>query len=67
VKPEYQGLGLGKAIVFEGMKRLKEIEDIINKNAYFMCLNDYIEKVIIPSNPNYIQQKTLVINSTFPA
>ena len=26
VCPEYQGLGLGKAIVFEGMKRLMEIE-----------------------------------------
>lgn len=38
------------------------IVDIINKTAYFVCLNDYIEKVIIPSNPNYIQQKSLVIN-----
>lgn len=26
VKPEYQGLGLGKAIVFEGMRRFIEIE-----------------------------------------
>ena len=26
MKPEYQGLGLGKAIVFEGMRRLIEIE-----------------------------------------
>lgn len=26
VKPEYQGLGLGKALVFEGMRRMVELE-----------------------------------------
>jgi len=26
VKPEYQGLGLGKAVVFEGLRRMVEIE-----------------------------------------
>lgn len=38
------------------------IVDIINKNAYYVCLNDYIEKVIIPINPNYTRQESLVIN-----
>jgi len=32
VRPEYQGLGLGKAIVSEGMKRLIEIEG--DRNVY---------------------------------
>ncbi len=38
------------------------IVNIINKTAYFVCLNDYIEKVIIPNNPYYTQQESLVIN-----
>jgi len=38
------------------------VVDIINKTAYFVCLNDYIEKVIIPNNPNYTQRESLVIN-----
>ena len=32
IRPEYQGLGLGKAIIFEGMKRLIEIEG--DKDVY---------------------------------
>lgn len=38
------------------------VVDITNKTAYFVCLNDYIEKIIIPNNPNYTEQETIVIN-----
>lgn len=38
------------------------VVDIINKIAYFICLNDYIEKIIIPNNPNYTEQESIVIN-----
>lgn len=38
------------------------VVDLTNKSAYYICLNDYIEKVIIPTNPNYVKQKSLLIN-----
>ena len=41
---------------------LMTIVDIIEKNVYYVCLNDYIEKVIVPVNPNYSNQKSLTIN-----
>ena len=41
---------------------LLTVVDTQNNSAYFVCLNDYIEKVIIPTNPNYIHQDTLLIN-----
>lgn len=41
---------------------LLTIVDIIEKNVYYVCLNDYIEKVIVPVNPNYSSQKSLTIN-----
>lgn len=38
------------------------VVDIIDNAAYFICLNDYIEKIIIPTNPDYNLQNTLLIN-----
>ena len=38
------------------------IVDIENKDAYFLCLNDYIEKILIPVNSDYHNQKTVTIN-----
>lgn len=38
------------------------IVDVKDKAAYFVCLNDYIEKIIIPINPCYALQDTLLIN-----
>lgn len=32
------------------------------ENVYFVCLNDYIEKVIIPTDVNYTQKQTKTIN-----
>jgi len=36
--------------------------DLARQDAYFVCLNDYIEKVITPVNPQYYKQKTITIN-----
>ena len=36
--------------------------DIENKEAYFVCLNDYIEKIIVPEKPDFYSQKTVMIN-----
>lgn len=36
--------------------------DNINKEGYFVCLNDYIEKILLPQNPNYSIQDTVIIN-----
>lgn len=36
--------------------------DVIKKNIYYVCLNDYIEKIIIPSKPKYYNQKTIILN-----
>lgn len=41
---------------------LLTVIDVQNEEAYFVCLNDYIEKIIIPTNPNYMHQKTLLVN-----
>ena len=38
------------------------VVDIVNLSAYYVCLNDYIEKVIVPENPNYDKQKTIMVN-----
>jgi hypothetical protein len=38
------------------------VVDVINRDAYFVCLNDYIEKIIIPCKPKYTEQESLVIN-----
>lgn len=38
------------------------VVDIINRDAYCVCLNDYIEKVLIPQKADYYNQKTVVID-----
>ena len=35
--------------------------DIENKEAYFVCLNDYIDKIILPKNREYVGQETYTI------
>lgn len=37
------------------------VVDINERNAYYVCLNDYIEKVIVPVNPNYSDNKEITI------
>ena len=41
------------------------VVDIKNRDAYFVCLNDYIEKILIPTKPNFYKQKTVTINIPF--
>lgn len=38
------------------------IVDISTENIYYVCLNDYIEKVIIPLKPQYSKQKSITLN-----
>src|SRR5690606_20858104 len=38
--------------------------DIETKEVYFICLNDYIDKIILPKNPKYGEQAS--INITIP-
>jgi len=38
--------------------------DIETKEIYFICLNDYIDKIILPKNPKYGEQAS--INITIP-
>lgn len=35
--------------------------DIFNQDTYFLCLNDYIDKIILPRNPNYGEQEYYTI------
>ncbi|HEC2533737.1 TPA: DUF4365 domain-containing protein [Yersinia enterocolitica] len=35
--------------------------DTKTKKAYFVCLNDYIDKVLIPEDPNYYQKNSKTI------
>jgi hypothetical protein len=37
------------------------IVDIISEEIYFLCLNDYIDKVLAPYEPNYFNNKTKTI------
>ena len=37
------------------------VVDLRTKNAYFICLNDYIEKILVPENPDYARQETKTI------
>lgn len=39
------------------------VVDVTTKDAYFVCLNDYIEKIIVPENENYSEHanKTIYI------
>lgn len=38
------------------------VVDIIEKCIYYICLNDYIEKLIVPEDPNYYTKQTKVIH-----
>lgn len=37
------------------------VVDIRTENVYFICINDYIDKIILPRNPNYSSQDSLTI------
>ena len=41
---------------------LLAVVDLLDKKAYLICLNDYIEKVIVPNNPEYQIQGSVTIN-----
>lgn len=41
---------------------LLTVVDIEQKMAYFVCLNDYIEKVLLPTKPDFYKQNTVTIN-----
>lgn len=45
-----------------GLPVLLVVADIEKEKCYFLCLNDYIDKVLIPSNKNYSKAKTKTIN-----
>lgn len=36
--------------------------NVKTQDIFYVCLNDYIEKVIIPVKPQYFQQKTMILN-----
>ena len=36
--------------------------DNAKREGFFVCLNDYIDKILIPQKPHYDQQKTVTIN-----
>lgn len=38
------------------------VVDLKDKEAFFVCLNDYIEKILIPQNPVYYEQDSVTIN-----
>lgn len=37
------------------------VVDIETKNVYFICVNDYIDKIILPKNPKYAEQDSYTI------
>jgi len=37
------------------------VVDLKTENSYFVCLNDYIEKIIVPMDSNYINKRTKTI------
>lgn len=45
----------------EAVPVLLSVVDINKKEAYFVCLNDYIEKVLVPENPNFYSQDKVTI------
>lgn len=38
------------------------IVDIKNRETYFVCVNDYIDKIILPQNPKYTEQGSVTFN-----
>lgn len=41
------------------------VVDIKNRETYFVCVNDYIDKIILPQNPKYTEQGSVTF--TIPA
>ncbi len=41
---------------------LLSVVDLESSSAYFVCLNDYIEKILIPAKPDFYAQQTVTIN-----
>ena len=41
---------------------LLSVVDLAQHKAYLICLNDYIEKIILPTNPDYQRQASITIN-----
>jgi hypothetical protein len=37
------------------------VVDISTENIYFICVNDYIDKIILPKNPDYTSQSSLTL------
>jgi hypothetical protein len=37
------------------------VVDLKSREVYFICLNDYIDKIILPKNPNYAEKGSLTI------
>ncbi|WP_228466706.1 hypothetical protein [Adhaeribacter swui] len=38
------------------------VVDISTENVYFININDYIDKIILPQNPNYINQASITLS-----
>lgn len=38
------------------------VVDINKRETYFVCVNDYIDKIVLPQNPKYTEQDSLTIN-----
>ncbi|MBH1942579.1 GNAT family N-acetyltransferase [Mobilitalea sibirica] len=58
VKPEYQGLGLGKAIVYEGMRRMIDLE---GDRDYYLHTQTWSYKAItiyIKAGYNFVENET---------
>ena len=36
--------------------------DLKSKNVYFICLNDYIDKILLPQKPEYGDQESVTLN-----
>ena len=36
--------------------------DLKSKSVYFICLNDYIDKLLLPQKPNYGDQESITLN-----
>lgn len=51
---------LGASIAF-----ILFVVDLKTRNVYFICLNDYIDKILLPKKPNYYDQGYVTI--TIPA
>ena len=37
------------------------VVDLATRTTYFLCLNDYIEKYLLPSNPRFLEQETVTL------